>query len=335
MINQKINSYIGHSKEANEVHKFIKKYWKKNHFLSKNFKFFKWLYVQNSRLNVAIVRKNKRIVGIQGFIPQKKFDKKLSDNQITLTLSLTNQYAPPGILFKLFSTIKKKLSATFVSTSGGWFDPNIVKYNKLLGFDIYEMDHFFIMPDRRKFKIIKNNYKLKFKIPNLGQYKILNKITLKNIYKGIFVNKPFKSNKFLLNRYLNHPNLNYQIYEIFNKKKLKCLIVIRIINIKNNFLIKIVDYQGPKKNIIYLGGLLKHLLKFYNPEFIDFVCTGFPKNLLIKTGFKNRKIYKKLILPDYVNPLVMKNIDLKCGVIPNYKSNILIMRGDGDRDSPN
>jgi hypothetical protein len=334
MINKELNFYIGTSKEAREVQNFIKKYWKKNHLLSKNFNFFKWLYVQKKRLNFAIVKKNKKIVGIQGFIPQKKFDNKLPDNHLTLALSVANKNAPPGTLFKLFSTIKKNFKVQFVSSSGGWFDPNIVKYNKLLGFDIGEMDHFFVMPNNKKFNLIKNKYNLKFQIPNIGHYKLINKKTSKSKYTKLFVNKPLKSFNFLINRYSNHPIINYKIYEITFKKKIKCLVVLRIINIKSNILIKIVDYQGPKKNIIYIGGLLKYLIKFYHPEFIDIVSIGLSRKLLKKTGFKNRKDYKSLIIPDYVSPLVLKNIELKCGVIPKYNNKMLVMRGDGDRDSP-
>ena len=335
MINKQTNFYIGTSKEATEVQNFIKKYWKKNHFLSKNLNFFKWLYIQEKRLNFAIVKKNKKIVGIQGFIPQKKFDKKLPDNHLTLTLTLTNKNAPPGALYKLFSTIKKKLNAKFISSSGGWLDPNIVKYNKLLGFDISEMYHFFVMPNNKKFKLINNKYNFKFKIPNIGQYKLIKKKTSKNKYEKLFVNEPLKSFNFLLNRYLYHPNINYKIYEIMYNKNIKCLVVLRIINIKNNILIKIVDYQGPKKNIVYISGLLRYLLKIYHPEFIDIVSMGLSKKLLKKTGFKNKKDYKSLILPDYVNPLVLKNKELKCGVFPKYNNKMLVMRGDGDRDSPN
>ena len=335
MTNKQLNFYIGSAKEATEVQNFIKKYWKKNHILSTNSIFFNWLYIQNKRLNFAIVKKNKKILGIQGFIPQKKFDNKLPENHLTLTLSVTNKNAPPGTLFKLFSTIKKKFKVQFVSTSGGWFDPNIVKYNKLLGFDIREMDHFFVVPNNKKFNLIKNKYNLRFEIPDIGQYKLINKKSSKTKYKKLFVNEPQKSFNFLINRYFNHPNINYNIYEITYKKKIKCLVILRIINIKSNILIKIVDYQGPKKNIIYISGLLKYLLNLYNPEFIDIVSMGFSKKLLKKAGFKNRKNYKSLILPDYVNPFVLKNIELKCGVIPKYKNKVLIMRGDGDRDSPN
>ena len=65
---------------------------------------------------------------------------------------------------------------------------------------------------------------------------------------------------------------------------------LRIINIKKNSLIKIVDFQG-QKNIIYISGLIKYLLKVYQPEFIDIVSLGLSKKLK-KTGFKNRKEYK-------------------------------------------
>lgn len=333
MINQKINSYIGNISDCTDVQKFIKKYWKKNHILAQNKEFFKWLYIQDKRLNFSIVKKNRTIVGIMGFIPQKKFDSKLSDNQITLTLSVTSKNAPPGTLFRLFSTLKKKFSIDFVSSSGSW-NSSIIDYNKLLGFKIGVMDHFFILPNK-KFKLIKTPYKLKFNIKNTGKFRLIKKKDSKKKYKHLFVNKPQKSFKFLINRYLNHPIFNYEIYEIKDNNKILCLLVIRIIKVKNENIIKIIDYQGQKKNIVYCGCLLNYLLRTYNPEFIDFVSNGFPKNLLFKLGLKSKKNYPKLILPDYFNPWILKNIEIKCGTISNKKDIFLIMRGDGDRDSPN
>ncbi len=333
MINQKINSYIGSISDCADVQNFIKKNWKKKHILGKNKEFFKWLYFQNKRLNFSIVRKNNTIVGIMGFIPQKKFDSKLSDNQIALTLSVTSKQAPPGTLFRLFSTIKKNFSINFITSSGNW-NSKLVDYNKLLGFKINAMDHFFIL-SKKKLKLINSKYKFKFNIKNIGKFKLIKKNTSEKKYRHLFVNKPKKSLNFLINRYLNHPIFNYEIYEIKNNYKILCLLVIRLIKVKNENIIKIVDYQGQKKNIVYCGALLNYLIQNYNPEFIDFVSNSFPKNLINKVGFKNKLKFPKLILPDYVNPWVLKNIEIKCGVIRDKKDEFLVMRGDGDRDSPN
>ena len=195
------------------------------------------------------------------------------------------------------------------------------------------MDHFFILS--KKLKLINNIYKFKFNIKKTGKFKPINKNASEKKYKHLFVYKPKKSLKFIINRYLNHPIFNYEVYEIKNNYKIVCLLVIRLIKVKNENIIKIVDYQGQKRNIVYCGGLLNYLLQTYNPEFIDFVSNNFPKNLLYKVGFKNKLRFPKLILPDYVNPWVLKNIKIKCGIINDKKDNFLVMRGDGDRDSPN
>lgn len=327
---------IANIKDYRKVYNFVINNWKKNHYFCRDQSFFKWTYLTKKNFNFAIAETNSVIVGVLGFINQSKFDDKLPKNQIFLTLSVTNKLAKPGSVFKLLETIKKKFKPTLISSSGAW-NNKLTKLNKLIGFNVKLMNHYFILGNKKKFKLTNIKKYIKHKI--FEKKIFFSQINERNIIKKnnkFFGKYPKKSLVYLLNRYLKHPIFNYLIFEISYKKNLKCILVLRQIKIKNSNFFKIIDYIGDKKNFHLIGSVIKHILMKYKPEFIDIVCRGISKKKLTKLGFKNKNDYKNLILPDYTSPLVMKNVDIKSGVIikKSFINKILIMRGDGDRDNP-
>ena len=56
---------------------FIKNNHYKNHILAKNKKVINWFYRDKKKLNFIVALKNNDILGVQGFIPFSKFDKKI------------------------------------------------------------------------------------------------------------------------------------------------------------------------------------------------------------------------------------------------------------------
>ena len=75
---------LAKKKDVKKVQIFLSFNFKKNHILSKNKKFFKWLYV-SKRVNCLIAESQNKIVGIYLFTPLSQFDKNLKSNQIFLS----------------------------------------------------------------------------------------------------------------------------------------------------------------------------------------------------------------------------------------------------------
>ena len=85
-----------------------------------------------------------------------------------------------------------------------------------------------------------------------------------------------------------------------------------------------------------LRSFFLEILQKYEAEYLDFYSYGIPLNILKKAGLINKKKYNKLIIPDYFEPFVNKNIGITIGY-KRYNTNgkIRIFKADGDQDRPN
>ena len=58
------------------------------------------------------------------------------------------------------------------------------------------------------------------------------------------------------------------------------------------------------------------------------------KKKIISSGFKIKKITKKIIIPNYFKPFVQKNIKLRYAFYPSSEK-MIFFKGDCDQDRPN
>ena len=69
-------------------------------------------------------------------------------------------------------------------------------------------------------------------------------------------------------------------------------------------------------------------------EYVDFVQYGIDKKYFLNSGFKLLDLNINVIVPNYFEPLIQKNIPLLFSYKTN-NNNIRIFKGDGDQDRPN
>ena len=354
-------------KDVNKIQKFIKLYYKKKHIFSKNKKFFNWLYKHiDGKINCTLALKNNNIVGIFSYIPLEKFDKKLSKNghifgSFWTVKGTKMSKVPPAyeeaekpnviintnkesvsIALKIFWNLHHSFKPKLIFAIG--VGPRWYRYHKIKKFKLVASNHHFIIsPNIRKTNIIKNFI---FSKKNIINRKNKPKIKFKKIYRTNELKKlpinnlfnyqiPTKSKIYLVNRYLKHPIYKYYIYTIA-KKKIISLCIFRIVKIKNTRIIRFVDYIGSNKSFTVLRSFFLEILQKYEAEYLDFYSYGIPLNILKKAGLLNKKKYNKLIIPDYFEPFVNKNIGITIGYKRyNINGKIRIFKADGDQDRPN
>ena len=161
-INKYFQFRLGKKREINMIMNFIKLYWRKNHLLGKNKKFFSYEYLRGDQVNfmVAFNKKDKKIYAIQGFIPYSKIKKKLHVcGSITLVKPRTKF---PFLGIETMRRMLKKMcpkSYCGIGTNPINMKPLVEKFfnrhtDKM-------MHHYYLNNQIKKFKIadIKNNYK--------------------------------------------------------------------------------------------------------------------------------------------------------------------------------
>ncbi len=284
--------------------------------------------------NFKIIKKANNIVGIHGYIPQNQFDSKLKNSEIFLGLLIGKKKLNFPIFPLTYNSIISD-KKTFIGSVNPYFTP----FLKLKKFQVKIMSHNLIISKLiKKFNILKiGNYKhsnIKLIRKDLN-YKFLTKKELINLNTKHIYNYqiPLKSDKYIINRYINHPFYKYFIVGIFkNKNKLKIILVLRKINIKNSNVLRIVDLFGRNEDIPIIKNTLIELLKIFNSEFVDIYSFGIPEKILEKSGFINRFKFKNLIVPNYFEPLISENVDLKVGFISKKVEKVRIFKGDCDQD---
>ena len=252
-------------KELCQLMFFIGKFWKKNHILSKNKKFFNWQFYNpiTKKYNFLICIKNKRIVGCLGFIPNSQYSKSLKKNDtywLVNWLTLKNFANPLSLLSKIFQ------KNYIIGTTGNTPKTEIIL--KKLGLKTGYLNHwYFINSNKKKFNLVKDKiFKRNRKTKNIDFY-IKKIIQLKKL-KDVITKKSNKDFIFFINRYSKHPIYKYEFYGIFRNNKLKSFFVTRICKFKKNCAIRIVDYMGNFNNFKNLHSELIRLLETKNAEYI-------------------------------------------------------------------
>ena len=313
-----------------KLQSFISLYYKKNHILSKNTNLLNWFYKKNVSYNFFLAKKNNEIIGAQGFIPHKKFDKNLTKDAF-LAFWCVKKSKNIGVGINLFKKIINKFEFIGVAQ----INKRLLGYHKWLGFNVNKMSHFFYPNRYKKLKFLKNNYKkIIFKKKNFNIYNVDKKNILKlKVNKSTFENYlPTKSKSYLKKKYLENPFYNYKIY-FLKQNKIEVFIVIRKIKIKDTIIIRIVDFVGNVQNIKFLGNFFKDLLIRSEAEYLDLYNYGIDEKDLKSCGFINR--YKsKEVVPNHFEPFENLNKDIYCAFKTKISKKVCLFKGDGDLERP-
>ena len=333
----KYNISIAKEFELTNVRKFIKKHWNKKHILAKNIDLINEFYGNKKKLNFFIAKNNNKIIGILGFIPSYKFSKHKNCKDCTVWIALLKALDKyPGLGIKLVLKLIKTFNKNYIAVNG--INENSEKLYKLLGFKIGTLRHFYKTNENiNKFYLVKKNQKNKFnskekKFKN-NKLIIINSSNI-NFLKDLKYND--KNKDYILNKYIKNRFYEYFVIANYSKKKILSLLVFRICNYKNNKSIRIVDFLGNFNKSEILINYLNKLMLRINAEYIDFYQTGISKNSIIKNKFIENLYNDQIIIPNYYEPFLRKNIKIKYGILKNKNINkFKIFKADGDQERPN
>lgn len=322
--------------EWNKLKNFINKYWKENHILITSKEIFEFQHTNGHSgyydFVVAVHKESGEFHAILGFIRSSTYDKtdvnhpqfyfgavwKVRDdiqNNEVRKLGL-------AVLFHLFKIFP---NSTYITLGLSRDSQNIYKP---LHFEFGKLNHYYIgNPNISDFKIA---YNPQVNLPNLRN----NNLTIKELHKiPDIINKfaPYKNKEYIVGRYVNHPVYKYIFWGIYNKGELKCIWIIRKIEIDSAKCLRIIDMIGSVDGLDNLSSMIIELLHQHNIEYIDCYNHGIDSQIFTKMGFK--KVSGDTIIPNYFEPFLKENIDIYYAI---YKGkNIVIFKGDADQDRPN
>ena len=75
-------------------------------------------------------------------------------------------------------------------------------------------------------------------------------------------------------RYFKYPHYEYNVYGIYKNGVCDSLVVFRVNESDEGFVLRLVDYIGKPENIGDINGHIDMLMEQYNCEFCDMYCFG-------------------------------------------------------------
>lgn len=327
--------------EIEELVEFIELYWKEDHIFVKNRELLDWqhLDIENNRYNFVIARskEDNLIHAILGFVPTSQFDKEIKSLKIWPCIwKIKDNIKVKGLGVSLYYYLKEHLKIETMEMLG--ISEVALGIYKKWGFKTGKISQYYIINDKYTiYNLITNipdSYSATEKTINVNfQITEAEKGIFDTIETGIFEDK-YKSKKYYINRYFNHPVYKYDCYIIYVDKKVSSILFTRDCYAKGSKCIRIVDYLGDKNTISILYDFFKNLIYKKNAEYIDFVLVGWEDELLLKSGFLNRD-HSEVIIPNYFEPFELKNIYLDYAHKSIDKVKIEFYKADADQDRPN
>ncbi|MGI0528414.1 hypothetical protein [Treponema socranskii] len=331
--------------EIDEVVDFIDTYWKKGHILVKSRTLMDWQHLDrvNKRYNFVLARHRAtgEIHALLGFITTQFYDPEIKNTLLWGAIWKTRDDVKAfGLGILLYYYLKINLNIETLCLSGISEDGKR-NYKSLGFFTGREEQYFFPNPEMKEFhlacgiekyqnKNFKNSDDWKLKELFLSEYNALNK----NAEYFMFDSR-YKSKEYYKNRYFLHPMYKYHFYALMQREVVKAIMIIRESPANGGDCIRLVEFVGNYSYMENVKASISNLLKEKNCEYLDLVLTGIDDTVLNKGGFINIRSDIDIVIPNYFEPYLAKNIDIGYAYIstdPNL--HLIITKGDADQDRP-
>lgn len=326
-----------------DVMKFIDEHWSKGHILATSKELVHWQYynARHKYYNFIVAQDvhSNEILGVLGFIPTYIFDYDITDEEKFIWLALwkvREDVKSGGLGIKLLTAISKIEKTDKIGTVG--INDKVEPIYKFMKYTTGQMDRFVIVnKSLSEYSLVVNDKTKSYDVENKYTYRILDKNEICELYSDISTNEyPKKTDNYYINRYYEHPFYDYDFVCIEENNNPCIIFVVRNgITEKGNG-IRVVDVIGDFFKVGNVFGVMQNILTHYRAEFIDIFYNGDSNNGLIQMGFYNLKIDDEMIVANYFEPIVLKNVGIKYAYYMQGKEqNKTIFKGDGDQDRPN
>lgn len=323
--------------DIKDIMSFINSEWKEGHILARDELFFKYEHQQGDNINFVLAKDDDyKIVGILGFIP---FAIKPVSDVSTVIWKVVKNNKNPVLGIQLLQFLQKNHRIGIVCSVG--INEKTIAIYKYLGMYTGTLKHYAIINySIKEFAIAKFNGVIEttaLNKPIFPEYEVRlmkdkNEIFTFNNTKKSF---PYKNSEYLNKRYFEHPIYKYEVFGVYNGGEIEGIFVTRVEFFMKAKALRIVDFLGNEETIGTFAIFLTNHMKLENFEYADFYCFGLNEPNILNSGFQLIKPNsEEIIIPNYFNPFVQKNIPLHFFSDTEDARFLKLFKADGDQDRP-
>jgi len=335
---------ICHEDYHDKLINFLDSHWKKDHIFTKNKELLDWQHKnENGHYNFIIALDEKdKILGIFGFIPTSHFSEDLKEHHQSWMViwKIRDDCQLPGLgvgMLRYFNKLKGFDTVCAVGLSEA-----VKPLYKILKYEVGVLRHFVLFNRQlTSYKFVDppaliscNLDSSNFKIEEMNE-ESLNALDIEDV-RRLFFRHPIKDIKYLINRFLRHPVYQYKVFSIKTQSgSVLTLFSTRFIYVKNTTIARVVDFQGESLLSDFYNSVLIDWVAEMKIEYVDVMFYEENWELPSESCFIDIKDHEDLVIPNYFEPLVMKNVPLDFAFKTKKNGIFSIFKGDSDQDRPN
>ena len=200
-----------------------------------------------------------------------------------------------------------------------------------------KMTHYYILSDKKEYKIAKISYLPEKKLGS-DNYNVVRFFCIEELMERFdttqYINyTPYKDYWYINHRFFEHPVYDYEVYGIEKDGRVGAIFVLRNQSYEDRVAIRFVDYIGDKSLIAGIGLFLENYINQNDKnEYLDFYCAGIDEAYVLSAGFVALKEEDDNIIPNYFGPFLQENINIW---VDSRDKNSLFTKADADQDRPN
>lgn len=326
-----------------DIMQFINDYWKKGHILSVDRELFEYEFVYNDQVNftLALDKITHSIEGILGYLNTSNPENEKAKD-IWGSIWKVKEGNIPFLGIEILKRMKILTQCRMELGSG--VNPKTAApiLRKVFKDTVSKMQHFYLLNKTfEEFNVAKiySICKIPYIVNDVVEIKTVS--DAEELQKFFNVNVlqdklPYKDLWYVNKRFYQHPYYDYKVYSLKKYEDSLCsaILITKEIHVKNNKILRIVDYLGDRMLFQYLGEYLTDLIIKERYEYIDFYVFGFEKQYIVNSGFKLKDENDTNIIPNYFEPFERKNVDIWVNYPSRYKQ-VQFFKADADQDRPN
>lgn len=305
---------------------FLNENWGSKHPLVNNETLFEYYYTDGDMTNFYVLEDSGEVASVCGYIRCSK--EKNCDVWISIWCAKKGKN---GLGLALMGAMKELTGANVISCNN--IRENTMPFYTFLGYHPDKMNHYYRLSDRNEYKIAVISEKFIPKSEKIDGVKLKEMNSIADVKSSFDIPsgmKPQKDYWYINKRYFEYPHYKYKVYLLYRYDIPVSLVVFRVNESEEGYVLRLVDYIGKKENFGLLSGFIDLLMSQYNCEYCDMYCWGVDGEA---AGFVLRGENDTNIIPNYLNTLWQKNIDYF--FFTSDPNGFMMFKADGDQDRKN
>lgn len=327
--------------EIGTILEFLERTWKPGHIFTRHPELLRWQHGDNGsdEINFLVAEEEGDFRGILGYIPFRRFDPQLKENDLALALWVVVPSSPAGLGLRIFRELIRIENPSRVVVVG--IRETALPLYRALGFHVGQLTHYFVSrSDDARDKAVKAPEALRQDqdgpLQLLDVTNSISDIRLDLVQSGKSGGIA-KSATYLRNRYEDHPWYYYKFLAFGKSDHPKLIAVAREIDTETHSLWRLVDFIGNSATVPLSAAPLREFLCAGDASYLDLVCDGLSRESMMMNGFRVANEGSEVFLPTHLEPPNENPASINFAYLGLGKNSQRprIHLADGDQDRPN